>query len=165
MPHLPPITNRAPAGARVPFARRSTRPVAPQRRRTRCPPLGVVVDRLEVLEGRIVLAAPPPVLVPPVPLLDPKTVPQFVNTLPPALDPSFVYQPDAAGNHYTVAAAPVTQNILGAGLPSTPLFGYGTPGAPSYPGKTFVVQKNQGCSLAGNIGPPPSHGNTNVGGL
>jgi spore coat protein A len=96
------------------------------------------------------------VLVPPVPLLDPKTVPQFVNSLPAALDPSFVYQPDAAGNHYTVAAAPATWDILGNGL-TTPVFGYGTPGAPTYPGKTFVVQKNQAAEVTWVNGLPGTH--------
>jgi len=44
---------------------------------------GPLAFNLESLELRVLMAAAPPVLQPPVPLLDPATIPQFVNDITP----------------------------------------------------------------------------------
>src|SRR5688572_30343522 len=113
-----------------------------------------VSSRIETLERRLLMAAAPPVLAPPagLTLLDPASVPKFVNDIT-AINPfvaGFHYTPDnVAGNHFTVGAYPITQD-LGLGnnpatnLPyQTPLFGYGPNAASAtYPGRTFEVQKD-----------------------
>ena len=66
-------------------------------------------------------------------LSDPAMQPKFVEVAPNALDPGFMYTPDASGE-YTVGVGPTTQNtglvdpVTKAPL-STDLFGYGQPGA------------------------------------
>jgi hypothetical protein len=87
----------------------------------------------EQLESRVLMAAAPPMLLPPpgTTLLNPLTVPQFVNDIT-AINPfeNFNYTPDASGNHYTVGAYEQRQDLLGlndaAGNPLlTTVFGYG----------------------------------------
>ncbi len=84
-------------------------------------------------------------------LLDPMTQPKFVNPLPNALDPSFVYT-EASTNHYEIEMKQTTQwlglvdPVSGAHLITT-IYGYGnaanTSQSPTFPGRTFEVQKNQ----------------------
>ena len=82
---------------------------------------------LELMEDRQLLSGTPA-------LLDPLTVPKFVNPLPQPLDPSFVYQPTNPGDgtpHYEVGAYQI-QEDLGLGLKDaggnpvkTTVYGYG----------------------------------------
>ena len=108
------------------------------------------VPRLETMEGRALLAPAAPGL------LDPLTVPKFVNPLPNPLDPNFVYKPTNPGArpgtplHYEVGAFEI-QEDLGLGLKDatgqpikTTVYGYGSSAATAtYPGQTFVVQEGQ----------------------
>jgi len=78
-------------------------------------------------------------------LLDPLTVPQFINPLPNPLDPSFVFAP-SSGSHYDIGVYQTQQNLLGPGFPATTVWGYGYDGAPSsatFPGRTFEVERDQ----------------------
>ncbi len=86
-------------------------------------------------------------------LLDPATQPKFVNEVPDALAPGFIYQPTDMGSYdyYEIGMYQVEQ-ALGLVDPVTgePLltrvWGYGTgPGFPNatYPGRTFVVHKDR----------------------
>jgi spore coat protein A len=102
--------------------------------------ISLLIGLLDPLEPRRLLAAAAPGL------LDPLLVPKYVNALPNALSPGFIYQP-VSGNHYAVGAYPITQN-LGLGLDPathqpllTKLFGYGTSATTAtYPGRTFVAR-------------------------
>jgi spore coat protein A len=110
---------------------------------------------LELMEDRQLLSGTPA-------LLDPSTVPKFVNPLPQPLDPSFVYKPTGTTTVtlqdgttktvplYQVGAYQVQEN-LGLGLKNldgrpvlTTVYGYGaTAATATYPGQTFVVQSGQ----------------------
>lgn len=81
-------------------------------------------------------------------LLDPLTIPKFVNPLPNPLDPNFIIQPTTpGGNFYEVGAYQTQQDLLGNGL-LTKVWGYGTSkDRATYPGGTFVVQKGQPISV------------------
>ena len=102
----------------------------------------------EQLESRLLMAAPPPVLAPPVPLLDPRTIPQFVNDITPQVPTGFFddFKYTLVNNSVTVGAYPIVQD-LGLTAPGvtpllTPLFGYGTSAATAtYPGRSFEVQQ------------------------
>ena len=101
----------------------------------------------EQLESRLLMAAPP-VLAPPVPLLDPRTVPQFVNDITPAVPTGFFddFKYTLVNNSVTVGAYPIVQDLglTAPGVPPllTPLFGYGTSaGTATYPGRSFEVQQ------------------------
>jgi spore coat protein A len=77
-------------------------------------------------------------------LSDPAFQPKFVNPVPNALDPGFIYTPDGNGD-YTVGVGPMTQytglvNPGGNPVP-TRLWGYGQDGVYTWPGKTFVVRR------------------------
>ena len=85
-------------------------------------------------------------------LLDPATQPKFVNDVPDALAPGFLYQAADMGTHdyYEVGMYQIEQPlglidpVTGAPL-LTKCFAYGTgPGFPNatYPGRTFIVQKD-----------------------
>lgn len=81
-------------------------------------------------------------------LLDPVTQPKFAYPVPRALDPSFTYTGDGSGN-YQVGTFPIQQD-LGLRNPAdnavllTSLWGYGESAAlATFPGKTFVAQKDQ----------------------
>lgn len=86
-------------------------------------------------------------------LLDPATQPKFVNDLPDALAPGFIYTPTDIGDHdfYEVGVYPIEQPLgLIDPLTGAPLltrcFAYGTgPGFPNatYPGRTFIVQRDR----------------------
>jgi spore coat protein A len=118
----------------------------------------------EALEQRVVLAAPPAMLAPPLPLLNPLTVPQFVNVLPNPLTQLTPYVPAGVDNngfnHYDVGTSLITQD-LGLSLNGTlktDLFGYGNPAQGfSYPGRSFVVQKNTPISVTWANGLPSQH--------
>lgn len=79
-------------------------------------------------------------------LLDPLTVPQFISPLPNALDPSFVFTP-AGANAYDITIQEAQWDILGAGFGTTTIWGYANAAnagqGPTYPGRTFVVQRDQ----------------------
>jgi spore coat protein A len=86
-------------------------------------------------------------------LLDPANQPKFVNDVPDALAPGFIYQPTDAGgyDYYEIGMYQVEQPlglidpVTGAPL-MTKVWGYGTgPGFPNatYPGRTFIVQKDR----------------------
>jgi spore coat protein A len=86
-------------------------------------------------------------------LLDPATQPKFVNDVPDALAPGFVYQPTDMGTYdnYQVGMFEIEQPLglvdpeTGAPLLTT-CYAYGTgPGFPNatYPGRTFIVQKDR----------------------
>ena len=84
-------------------------------------------------------------------LLDPLTQPKFVNPLPNALDPNFVYT-EASSNHYEIEMKQTSQWLglvdpaTGTNLMTT-IYGYGNAAdasqGPTFPGRTFVVQKDQ----------------------
>ena len=121
----------------------------------------------EQLESRLLMAAPPPVLAPPVPLLDPRTVPQFVNNITPddlGLSNGFFddFKYTLVNNAVTVGAYPIVQD-LGLTAPGvtpllTPLFGYGTSAATaSYPARSFEVQENSPIAVTWVDGLPAQH--------
>ena len=88
-------------------------------------------------------------------VLDPMTIPQFIQPLINPLDPRFIFAPtpgiDGEGNpfDYEIGMHQVKQKLLGPGFPDTTIWGYS--GAPqqeefpetTYPGRTFVVQRDQ----------------------
>lgn len=86
-------------------------------------------------------------------LLDPATQPRFVNDVPDALHPSFIYQPTDAGayDYYEVGMYQIEQPLgLVDPVTGSPLltrcFAYGTgPGFPNatYPGRTFVAREDR----------------------
>jgi spore coat protein A len=116
------------------------------------------------------MAAPaPPVLQPPVPLLNPATVPQFVNDITPeamGLPNGFFddFKYTLVNSHVEVGAYPIAQN-LGLGLLNpdgtpvlTPLFGYGTSAATaSYPARSFEVQQGSPVAVTWVNGLPAQH--------
>jgi spore coat protein A len=121
------------------------------------------------LEGRLLMAAPPPVLQPPVPRLDPRTIPQFVNNITPedlGLANGFFddYKYTLVKNHVTVGAYPIAQD-LGLGLVNpdgtpvkTPLFAYGTSAATAgYPARSFEVQQGTPIAVTWVNGLPARH--------
>ena len=124
---------------------------------------------IENLEGRRLLAAAVPVLTPPGGLgfLDPLTIPKFTNDITAInpLVPGFFYGADnLAGNHFTVGAYPISQDLgLGTNpatnLPyQTPLFGYGPSAATAtYPGRTFQVQRGSPIAVTWVNGLPEQH--------
>ena len=154
--------NRVPTGLR--FGRKALKSYR-ARARSRSHPRGPFP--LEALEGRLVLAAPaPPMLIPPLPLLDPLTVPQFVNPLPNPLTQLTPYTPKGLdGNgfkHYQIGTALLPQQDLGLGQGRlTDVFAYGNLGVPaegfSYPGRTLEVQKNQPISVSWSNALPQQH--------
>ena len=86
-------------------------------------------------------------------LLDPATQPKFVNDVPDALAPGFIYEPTDMGgyDYYEVGMYQIEQPlglvdpVTGAPLTTT-CFAYGTgPGFPdaTYPGRTFIVHKDR----------------------
>jgi spore coat protein A len=86
-------------------------------------------------------------------LLDPATQPKFVNDVPDALAPGFIFQPADEGDYdyYEIGMYQVEQPlglidpVTGAPL-LTKVWGYGTgPGFPNatYPGRTFILQKDR----------------------
>jgi spore coat protein A len=98
-----------------------------------------VIPLAEALEPRQLLSVSP---------LDPLTQPKFENPLPNPLDQSFIYQP-TSGNHYDISIQQFVQSLglrdpaTGAPL-STSVWGYGSPTQPAtYPGRSFVVQRDQ----------------------
>jgi spore coat protein A len=82
--------------------------------------------------------------------LDPLSQARFVNALPNPLDPSFVFQPTTpSGSHYDIGVHQFEQTLglrdpaTGAPLLTT-VWGYGnTAQPPTYPGRTFVVRRDQ----------------------
>ncbi|MCL7451998.1 MAG: multicopper oxidase domain-containing protein [Anaerolineae bacterium] len=83
-------------------------------------------------------------------LSDPALQPKFVNPVPDALHPSFIYTP-GAGGEYTVGVGPTAQ-MTGLVDPSgnlapTPLYGYGQGGVYTWPGKTFEIQSGPGNTV------------------
>lgn len=81
-------------------------------------------------------------------ILDAVSHPKFVNQCPNPLDPSFIWQPTTpGGNHYEIGAYQFQQNLglvnptTGAPLTTT-VWGYGSATqAPTYPGRTFLINK------------------------
>jgi spore coat protein A, manganese oxidase len=120
---------------------------------------------MEALETRALMAVAPPVLMPPagLTLLNPATVPQFVNDIT-AINPfvGFSYTPDGP-NHYTVGAYSTQQDLLGLkdakGNPiMTTVFGYGPDAAnATYPGRTFEVQQGSPIAVTWVNGLPTQH--------
>lgn len=82
-------------------------------------------------------------------LSDPAIQPMFVNPIPDPLAPSFRYKPrNKTKNKYKVRVGPSVQQtglVDSSYNPlSTPLFGYGEPGAAyTWPGRTFEVKSNE----------------------
>ncbi len=75
------------------------------------------------------------------------TIPRYVEPLPiPA-----VMQPTApGGTSYTMSMEQVIQQVLPPTYPQTTLWGYGPPGACTYPGPTFVATSNTPISVTWN---------------
>ncbi len=78
-------------------------------------------------------------------LSDPAMQPKFINMVPDALAPSFIYQPNKKGV-YNVDMAQTSQytglvNPRGKRVATT-VWGYGTDDGVSWPGPTFQVQKD-----------------------
>jgi spore coat protein A, manganese oxidase len=75
-------------------------------------------------------------------------VPKFVEALTNPLDPAFIFRPDVAGgNAYTINISEFTQQLgivnSGGTRLATTLWGYGTAAqSPTFPGRTFEVQRN-----------------------
>jgi FtsP/CotA-like multicopper oxidase with cupredoxin domain len=81
-------------------------------------------------------------------LSDPANQPKFVNTVPNALAPSFIYAPDKKGR-YNVTAAMGSQRTglvdRRGRLLRTPIFGYKGDGKKvTWPGRTFQVRRDGG---------------------
>jgi spore coat protein A len=84
-------------------------------------------------------------------LLDPVSHPKFVTPVPNPLDPSFIFQPDGTldGDPYYEVGVFQHQQDLGLFDPNgnhltTTVWGYGKDrDSATYPGRTFVVQKDQ----------------------
>jgi len=109
------------------------------------------------LASMLSMASVDPVFaVPPAPvLLDPKTIPKFVNQLtgpPPVYAPTVVTDKKTGqvlSHDYTVDASQFTQQILPPPLPGATVWGYGgmvqTPSGPTYfqyaPGATFEATR------------------------
>ena len=82
--------------------------------------------------------------------LDPLSQTRFVNALPNPLDPSFVFRPTTpGGSHYEIGVHQFEQTLglrdpaTGAPLLTT-VWGYGNAAQPpTYPGRTFVVRRDQ----------------------
>lgn len=101
-------------------------------------------------------------------LLDPATIPQFVNALPNALSDAFIYQPsglNGAMPHYDVGAYLKTGIDLGLGPDPvtgearlTDVFAYGASAqSATYPGMSFVVQRNQPIEVTWSNHLPSQH--------
>ena len=76
-------------------------------------------------------------------LSDPALQPKFVNDVPNALDPGFLYTKNSNGV-YRVGVGPTTQwtgLMRGNSRVMTDLFGYGQNGNYTWPGKTFEVRR------------------------
>jgi FtsP/CotA-like multicopper oxidase with cupredoxin domain len=78
-------------------------------------------------------------------LSDPALQPKFVNLVPDALDPNFIYQPDAKGR-YKIHIGPAIQETglldpTGTTRVPTPVWGYGAQSDKIYtwPGRTFQI--------------------------
>jgi len=99
--------------------------------------------------------------------LDPLLQPRFINPLPNPLDDSFIFAP-TGGSHYDIGMEQFTQALglvdpaTGAPL-MTPLWGYsGVPktgggASPTYPGRTFVVQRDQQITVRWTNSLPKAH--------
>ncbi len=76
-------------------------------------------------------------------LSDPALQPKFVNAVPNALAPGFLYQPDASGR-YRISIRPTQQQtglVSRSGrLLTTPVWGYGDARGPTWPGRTFQIK-------------------------
>ena len=80
-------------------------------------------------------------------LSDPAMQPLFANPVPNAADPAFSY-PAKAGTKYDIEVGPTVQQTglvdPATGVPlSTPVFGYGSMGAYSWPGRTIFATRDQ----------------------
>jgi len=76
-------------------------------------------------------------------LSDPAAQPKFINMVPNALDPGFLYTKNA-NDVYRVGVGPTTQwtGLMRGSTPvMTDLFGYGQNGNYTWPGKTFEVRR------------------------
>lgn len=78
-------------------------------------------------------------------LSDPALQPKFVTVAPNALDPSFLYDVSAGSLEVSVGVGVANTGLLGTdGAPlETPIWGYGIDGDYTWPGRTFVVQKDE----------------------
>lgn len=83
------------------------------------------------------------------PLLNAVAQPRFVNPLPNALAPAFAFQPawtNPDGTlHYEIEMSAFSQSVGLAGVGPASLWGYGSSATgqrPTFPGRTFVVQKD-----------------------
>jgi len=73
-------------------------------------------------------------------------VPQFVNELPHALDPSFIFT-ESDTDLYEIGIYQTWQNVLGPNFNDTRIYGYGnaadlTNQGPTWPGRTFNLRAN-----------------------
>ena len=127
-------------------------------------------SRLEQLESRVLMAAAPPVLPPPpgLTLLNPATIPQFVNDITPggSFFDTFKYTPNpGTSNVFSVGSYQITDTDLGlgpdpvSGAPRlTDLFGYGPDAAnATYPGRSFEVVRGQPIAVTWTNGLPDGH--------
>ena len=94
-------------------------------------------------------------------LIDADSIPKYVNPLPNPLDPSFIFNPTTlGGTHYEIAIAQTRQNILGPGLPDTTVWGYGNAlQSTTYPGRSFVVRRDQQINVQWKNKLVNGHGN------
>ncbi|HQI01162.1 MAG TPA: multicopper oxidase domain-containing protein, partial [Deltaproteobacteria bacterium] len=86
-------------------------------------------------------------------VLDAATHPKFVNICPNPLDPSFIWNPTTpGGSHYEIGAYQFQQSLglvnPATGTPlTTTVWGYGSATqAPTYPGRTFLIDKGSASS-------------------
>jgi FtsP/CotA-like multicopper oxidase with cupredoxin domain len=84
-------------------------------------------------------------------LSDPALQPKFVNLVPNALHPAFKYMPNKKGRHkgkYMVSIQETNDHITGLINPrsgkvlKTTIWGYGDDRGPTWPGRTFEVQRS-----------------------
>jgi spore coat protein A len=81
-------------------------------------------------------------------LSDPGLQPMFANLVPNAADPAFGYAASGNTTKYNIEVGPSVQQtglldpVTGVAL-NTPVFGYGSKGAYSWPGRTIFAQKDQ----------------------
>lgn len=80
-------------------------------------------------------------------LLDPDKQPKFINEVPNALDPSFIFDTSSGSIEIAVAPGVAMTGLVNPANTSekleTPIWGYGTDDLGyTWPGRTFVVQKD-----------------------
>ena len=81
------------------------------------------------------------------PIADPAAIPKFVNPMPVVKDLG-LRKDLTGGGMVNITMGSTTQNLLGAGLPSTPVWGYAVGNGPvTYPGATIVAKRGNAVTV------------------